>query len=524
MNIFKSSILALVGLSTALTFTACSDDDDPNVTGELFDVPGAYFKPQYDNEVILGETDTEFNVPVYREGTQGSSSASISFTCTSTAANSGSVFTIPSQVTFADGENVAQIPVSFIATDFEPVIPYELHITVADGKETPYTLNTVNYMVTFVPWTDLGECDYTDYFVRTFFKVGEPTYKVKVQEHPQMPGLYRLLNPYGEVYPYNEPGDYDASQDHWMYINATDPNAVFFSDRNGKPAHFYSGMNWGYGEFVMTNIATLRLAQNNPSAAEGNYGTLKNGIIWFPNTLCAMLNYNDGGLYSTEMESDQYTVILPGAELPKESWKVLGEGEYTDAFISPIYGLTTPPYKVQVEQSEENPGMIRILNPYTNAFPDGTPGDEDIYITFNVTNPDCVYVPIQVTGIIDDADGPVSILNYAQLAKLNGKDDAFVIESGKNDTFKDGVITFKAGDCLIYLSDAEKPGPYGAKEPIEGKLVLPTSATQAIMSSLSVKALSNGTAHFDLRGVKGSFTPLKSIDGDIHFATRKLSR
>nr|WP_301746912.1 hypothetical protein [uncultured Duncaniella sp.] len=64
MNIFKSSILTLVSFGMATTFVACSDDDDVNVTGDVFDIPGAYFKPQYDSELTVGETDTEFIVTV----------------------------------------------------------------------------------------------------------------------------------------------------------------------------------------------------------------------------------------------------------------------------------------------------------------------------------------------------------------------------------------------------------------------------------------------------------------------------
>lgn len=312
MNIFKSSILSVVALGLAATFTACSDDDDVNVLGDEFEVPGAYFKPQYDSEKVLGEADSSFDVPVCRANGEGAGVANIAFTVTSESDNND-VFTIPSQVVFAEGETTAMIPVSFNVSDMTPMIVYNLEISIADGKETPYTLNSVKYAVSYVPWSDLGNCIYTDYFVGTFFKVGDPSYEVPIQEHPQMPGLYRLVNPYGAAYPYNEPGDYDATEDHYLYINACDPAAVFLSDRDGNPAHFYSGMDWGYGEFVMTNFVTYYLKIDNTSKASENYGTLKDGKIYFPNTLCGMTGYNDGSLYDRTLEEDQYTVILPEA-------------------------------------------------------------------------------------------------------------------------------------------------------------------------------------------------------------------
>lgn len=312
MNIFKSSILSVVALGLAATFTACSDDDDVNVLGDEFEVPGAYFKPQYDSEKVLGETDSQFEVPVSRANGEGAGVANIAFTVASKSDNNN-VFSIPSQVAFADGETTAMIPVSFNVADMTPMIVYNLEISIADGKETPYTLNSVKYAVSYVPWADLGKCIYTDYFVGTFFGVQDLSYEVSIQEHPQMPGLYRLVNPYGAAYPYNEPGDYDATENHYLYINASDPNAVFFSDRDGKPAHFFSGMNWGYGEFIMTNFVTYYLTRDDEANAADNYGILKDGKIWFPNTLCGMTDYNNGGLYNRVLEEDQYTVILPEA-------------------------------------------------------------------------------------------------------------------------------------------------------------------------------------------------------------------
>lgn len=315
MNIFKSSILTLVALTSAMAFTACDDDDDINVTGDEFNVPGAFFKAQYDNEVVLGETDTEFTVTLNRSNPSGVYTVNITSETTSTAPDASSAFTVSPSVTFADGESTATILVSFDVNELEPITPYELKISVADGFDTPYTLNTVNYTVMYVPWTDLGEGQYTDFFVGTFFGVANVTYPVQVLEHPTMKGLYRLVNPYGAAYPYNEPGDYDTSKDYFFYINATDPDAVFFSDRDGKPAHFSSGMNWGYGQFIMSGLATYYLLRGDAASAADYYGTMKDGHIYMKGLLCAMADYNNGGLYSpNDPEEDQYMLVLPGAE------------------------------------------------------------------------------------------------------------------------------------------------------------------------------------------------------------------
>lgn len=311
MNIFKSSILSLVAVTSFMAFTSCDDDDDVNVVGAPFTVPGAYFEPQYDHEVVLGETDTEFTVTVNRSNPDGVYTANITSSATSTASNAATAFKVSPTATFAEGETTASIVVSFDVNELEPITPYELTITVADGEETPYTLNSVNYTVMYVPWTDLGKCQYTDYFVGTFFGVQNITYPVQILEHPTIKGLYRLVNPYGEAFPYNEPGDYDASKDYYLYINATNPNAVYFADRDGNPAHFFSGMNWGYGQFIMTTMSTYYLKKGDAASAAEYYGTLKDGCIHIPAILCAMADYQNGGLFDRTLEEDQIMVVLP---------------------------------------------------------------------------------------------------------------------------------------------------------------------------------------------------------------------
>lgn len=524
MNIFKSSILTLVTLGMATTFVACSDDDDVNVTGDVFDVPGAYFKPQYDNELIVGETDTEFTVTVYRANAEGESVANLTSTAESTASNASTVFDVPAQVTFADGATSAQFTVTFDPIAFEPVVPYNITISIVGAEDTPYTSNSVKYTVTYVPWNDLGECEYTDFLTGVFFNVPDYTYKVPIQEHPTKSGLYRLKDPYGDVFPLGI-AHYDDSEIHYLYINACDPNAVFFADRDGNPAHFVTGatLNSTYGELIGSTIATLRLMQGNPSAAEGNYGELKNGCLYMPNVLAAMRLYNDAGLYSREIDPGNYMIILPGASKPEETWTELGEGQYTDAFISPLYGIESNPYPVKVEQSDLT-GVIRILNPYTNAFPDGEPGDKDYYITFDISNPNCVIVNDQETGIIDEEDGPINILNYGGYLKAQGAPDSYIIENGINDTFADNVITIGVGHALCVFPAAEteeEQKPFIANKNVEGKLVLPAAVSAAAAKGAARKA---AVAKFNFAKAKGSFTPLvDSYASDVRVMNRKLS-
>lgn len=126
---------------------------------------------------------------------------------------------------------------------------------------------------------------------------------VEVEESMTQPGLYRLVNPYGAAFHYNEPGDYDADNNYYLTINAVDPTKVYIEE---SP----TGMNWGDGEFVFFSIAGLRVAQGNLAAAEGNYGTVKDGVITFPKGSLLAAIGSDG--WYTCNSNGKFKLVLPG--------------------------------------------------------------------------------------------------------------------------------------------------------------------------------------------------------------------
>lgn len=154
-------------------------------------------------------------------------------------------------------------------------------------------------------WVSLGNCTYTDLFVGTFFGTDNQTYQVEIEKDMVNEGMYRLVNPYGEKYPYNEPGDWDTSKTYYLEINAVNPDKVYIVPQ-------MQGMDWGYGKFWMGSVAGLYIANGDPQRAEGNYGTLKDGVITFPEKtlLVAMSEYNNGGLYYGQPGA---MIVMPGA-------------------------------------------------------------------------------------------------------------------------------------------------------------------------------------------------------------------
>ena len=177
------------------------------------------------------------------------------------------------------------------------------------------------------PWESLGMATYRDDIVTMFFSnAPNAVYEVEIQENTETPGVYRLVNPYGAAFPLNEEGDYDASKNYYMVIDASNPEQVTVKQT-------YTGMNWGYGEFVVWSLADYYLAKGKTAeevAAAGYFGKLENGIITFPAEalLVAMLEYQNGGLYGSNVNG-KFAVALPGVELPEDEAAEEGGEEAT---------------------------------------------------------------------------------------------------------------------------------------------------------------------------------------------------
>jgi hypothetical protein len=164
------------------------------------------------------------------------------------------------------------------------------------------------------PWESLGMATYREDIVTTFFNAENIVYEVEIERNVETPGLYRLVNPYGAAYPYNDEGEYDTSENHYMVIDAQDPEAVTIQQT-------YTGMNWGYGEFIVWSLADYYLNQGVTAeeiAAEGYFGKLENGVITFPTRtlLIAMTEYEDGDLYYANTNG-LFAVALPGYSIPE---------------------------------------------------------------------------------------------------------------------------------------------------------------------------------------------------------------
>ena len=166
-------------------------------------------------------------------------------------------------------------------------------------------------------WKVLGMAKYTDDFMASLFNGVEPVaYNVELQENEEQAGLYRLVNPYGEAYPYNEPGDWDPSKNYYIEINAVDPAGVYIETQE-------IGSDWGYGMFSVSSACAQYLANGNTLEAikgAGFCGTLNEGVITFPvKALLVTATQLDGWYYANQ--NGAFRLEFPSATKSSKSVK-----------------------------------------------------------------------------------------------------------------------------------------------------------------------------------------------------------
>jgi hypothetical protein len=133
------------------------------------------------------------------------------------------------------------------------------------------------------------------------------TYQVEIEESVDNPGKYRLVNPYGEAFPYNEPGDWDADNTYYLTIDATDPEYVNLVQSD-------LGIDWGSGPMTALGLADYFLATDKEVTkdmlkAAGYYGKLVDGVITF-NAKTLGLIMGTSMYYANTL--GEFKVVLPG--------------------------------------------------------------------------------------------------------------------------------------------------------------------------------------------------------------------
>ncbi|MBQ8438118.1 MAG: hypothetical protein IJX21_05130 [Alistipes sp.] len=292
-------IFAAVAL-VCTTLVACEEKFDnydpatPETTAQV------YFSNEAATTINLAEVEA-VEIPVMRAVNGAGITANITATVDAEYAD---VFTIPSSVTFADGETVANLVITF---DREKIVydeTYAVSLQIAADMITDYGKDLINLNLKYpAPYESLGEGLFREDIMTTFYNVDNVEYKVEIFENLNTPGYVYLKNVYTSLYPYNEPGDY-VTDDVYLAINVSNPDQVIIPRQK-------IGLNWGYGD---VEIATAE------------YGTFKDGIITFPanGLLICMPEYNEGFYYANG--SGKFRVVMPGTVMTDYSLNLAYSG------------------------------------------------------------------------------------------------------------------------------------------------------------------------------------------------------
>lgn len=312
----NKSILGLGGIM-ALTLTACHDDPVYEPAPQPV-TPPAYFNMSDEQVVDLEEDSKDFIVPLYRANGGAAQTVNVTTTVSAEEGVNANVFDIPQTVTFEEGMTRADMVIKLDMADIVPLKEYDFTFKV-DGESNPYLITDVAYTVMYTPWetvVDPANPDQPSLLKQDGWLTRPFEMNVLVQEQPSKPGFFRVRHPYYGM-PEIEGGEqlYPESDPLWLYINATNARAAYFSDSRGKtPETFYrTGYKIDvYGEMVLVcvysnylNQKPLQIPGDDGAYAYDQFasfaGTFDNGVIsWGGN----MIFYADPSLIGAYQMDD----------------------------------------------------------------------------------------------------------------------------------------------------------------------------------------------------------------------------
>lgn len=308
-------IFAVAALACA-TFVACEQEFDSYDPAAKESTAQVYFSKDAATTVNLLEVEA-VEVPVLRAVNGAGVTANVTATVDAEYAD---IFTIPSSVTFGDGETSTKLVINFDADKIEYAKEYAISLQIAADAITDYGKDVINLVLECpAPYVSLGKGLYREDLMTTFFSVDNLEYEVEVYENLITPGYVYLKNVYTSLYPYNEPGDY-VTEDVYLAINVSNPDEVIIPRQK-------IGLNWGYGD--------VEIATSTP-------GTLKDGIITFPakGLVICMPDYSTSFYYANG--SGLFRVVMPGTVMTDYSLEMAYSGIRADAqnAIRPVVDVT----------------------------------------------------------------------------------------------------------------------------------------------------------------------------------------
>ena len=329
-KIFKHSMMLLFS-ALALVLGSCTEEFE--YTGATIEGEQVYFSNALSSTVNLDPNASEAKIPVNRIQRSGELTVNFNVTTSENCAVS-----VPSSVTFADGDSVAYLTVTYDPQTIQMGHFDDVTVAIAETSyTTPYGNSSYTFSIGLSEWNTVGTGLYRDVIYANFYGADRLTYNVEIQENILNPGIYRIVSPYGPgtifYQTYIETGmmSWANKENTSVVINATDPDYVYVT------GDFYPGTDdgmEGYGVMHLFSIVDEAIKQGNTLEAikasdPELFGTLRDGMITLP-TMSIYVNFDDSFTPLGYLDTTGWSVALPGSEFTDYSSSFTYSGRFTD--------------------------------------------------------------------------------------------------------------------------------------------------------------------------------------------------
>nr|WP_294782347.1 hypothetical protein [Prevotella sp.] len=328
-KIFRYAKIAIAALVT-VAMGACTSDYEYD-TPEALKGAQVYFSNTLPSKIEVNKESGNFDVTLSRQNTEGELTVPLMFT-----ADEGNIYTVPSTVTFADGEATANIHVTF--NPDELVYGNYVGGTIsfdADNFSTPYGATSYKFKAGASAYVDVagGKGKFRDGLISSAYGIEVLEYDVQIQQDAHTPGIYRVVAPYGQkgwsgANPWYTAFDASLANTD-MVIDATDPDYVYIKGT------FSTGVTLNSSDGVVSAISYVQFLLDNGNALDlikakkpELFGTFKDGVFNFPAKSILMYFGTDGPYYGNN--DGMLRVAMPGVVLKDYSVGVEYLGRMTD--------------------------------------------------------------------------------------------------------------------------------------------------------------------------------------------------
>ncbi|MDE6265849.1 MAG: hypothetical protein K2M07_00665 [Muribaculaceae bacterium] len=173
-------------------------------------------------------------------------------------------------------------------------------------------------------WKEIGEATYTEGVLSSLFNdVESEDMKCKIQENIAKPGYYRLVNPYDN---HSKGFKSDHGHNHYIYINATDPDHVYV-----EPSVMGAYVP-GFGDFACESWGYKYLDRVEEGENSGVWGKLNDNKITVPQFRTHISDYNNALMMSLYDSQNPSTFAV---KLPTQSG--ISNVAADEASVAPVY-------------------------------------------------------------------------------------------------------------------------------------------------------------------------------------------